>query len=117
MAMAAVDCNLRAGKSILARRLPTMLPAMTLAEALDTMCIHRVTGRTGARTAVVTTRPCRAPYHTPSDAGLIGGGQVPMPSEVPLADDGAFVLDACPACRRHVLEVLSQSLEEGLIYI
>jgi magnesium chelatase family protein len=93
------------------------LPAMTLPEALETTRIYRVAGLTGDRTALVTTRPFRAPHHTLSDAGLIGGGQVPMPSEVPLADDGAFVLDACPACRRHVLEVLSQSLEEGLIYI
>jgi predicted ATPase with chaperone activity len=58
--MAAVDCDLRAGKSILARRLPTMVPAMTLAEALDTTCIHRVAGLTGERTAVITTRPCHA---------------------------------------------------------
>jgi magnesium chelatase family protein len=91
MAMAAVDCDLRAGKSILARRLPTMLPAMTLAEALDTTCIHRVTGRTGARTAVVTTCPCRAPHHTLSDAGLIGGGHVPMPGEVSLAHHGVLM--------------------------
>jgi magnesium chelatase family protein len=113
--MAAVDCNLRAGKSILARRLPTMLPAMTLAEALDTTCIHRVTGRTGARTAVVTTRPCRAPHHTISDVGLIGGGHVPMPGDVSLAHSGVLFLDELPEFRRHVLEVLRPPLEESVI--
>jgi magnesium chelatase family protein len=115
--MAAVDCDLRAGKSILARCLPTMLPAMTLAEALDTTCIRRVTGRTGARTAVVTTRPCRAPHHPISPVGLIGGGQVPLPGDVSLAHHGVRFLDEWPECRRHVLEVLRQSLEEGVIYI
>jgi magnesium chelatase family protein len=117
MAMAAVDCDLRAGKSILARRLPTMLPAMTLAEALDTTRIHRVAGLTGARTALVTTRPCRAPHHTISDAGLIGGGHVPMPGDVSLAHNGVLFLDELPEFRRHVLEVLRQPLEESLIHI
>jgi hypothetical protein len=74
-----------AGTSMLARRLTTILPTMTLAEALETTRIHRVAGRTGDRTAVVTTRPFRAPHQTLSDAGLIGGGQVPMPGEVSLA--------------------------------
>src|SRR5215217_4292028 len=69
------------GKSMLARRLTTILPAMTLAEAIETTRIHRVAGRTGDRTAWVTTRPCRAPHHTISDAGLIGGGHVPQPGE------------------------------------
>jgi hypothetical protein len=67
---------------MLARRLTTILPAMTLAEALETMRIHRVAGLTGDRTAWVTTRPCRAPHQTISDVGPIGGGQVPMPGEV-----------------------------------
>jgi hypothetical protein len=74
-----------AGTSMLARRLTTILPAMTLAEALETTRIHRVAGLTGDRTALVTTRPFRAPHHTISDAGLIGGGRVPMPGEVSLA--------------------------------
>jgi magnesium chelatase family protein len=95
----------------------TILPDMTLAEALDTTCIHRVTGRTGARTAVVTTRPWRAPYHTRSEAGLIGGGHVPMPGDVSLAHHGVLFLDAWPEFRRHVLEVLRQPLEDGVIYI
>jgi magnesium chelatase family protein len=99
-----------AGKSMLARRLATILPAMSLAEALDTTRIHRVAGLTGDRTALVTTRPFRAPHHTISDVGLIGGGQVPMPGEVSLAHHGVLCLGALPEFRRHVLEVLSQPL-------
>jgi magnesium chelatase family protein len=87
---------------------------MTLAEALETTRIHRVAGRTGARTAVVTTRPFRAPHHTISDVGLIGGGQVPMPGEVSPAHHGVLVLDELPEFRRHVLEVLRQPLEATL---
>jgi magnesium chelatase family protein len=100
---------------MVARRLTTMLPAMSLAEALETTRIHRVAGRTGARTAVVTTRPCRAPHHTIADVGLIGGGQVPMPGEVSLAHHGVLFLDARPEFKRHVLEVLRQPLEESVI--
>jgi magnesium chelatase family protein len=73
---------------MLARRLTTILPAMTLAEAIATTRIHRVTGRPGDRTALVTTRPFRAPHQTISDAGLIGGGHVPMPGDVSLAHHG-----------------------------
>src|SRR5262245_52275594 len=79
-----------AGKSMLARRLTTILPAMTLAEAIETTRIYFVAGLTGDRTALVTTRPCRAPHHTISDAGLIGGGHVPMPGEVLLAHHGVL---------------------------
>jgi magnesium chelatase subunit ChlI-like protein len=87
---------------------------MTLAEAIDTTRIHSVAGLTGRRTAVVTTRPFRAPHHTISDVGLIGGGQVPMPGEVSLAHHGVLFLDELPECRRHGLEVLRQPLEDGL---
>jgi hypothetical protein len=73
---------------MLARRLATILPVIMLAEAVDTTRIHRVAGRTGGRTAGVTTRSCRAPHYTISDVGLIGGGQVPMPGEVSLARHG-----------------------------
>jgi magnesium chelatase family protein len=102
---------------MLDRRLTTMLPALTLAEALETTRIHRVAGLTGDRTAWVTTRPCRAPHQTLSDAGLIGGGHVPMPGEVSLTHYGVRFLDAWPECRRCVLEVLRQPLEDGVVYI
>ena len=97
--------------------LTTVLPAMTLAEALDITRIPRVAGRTGDRTACVTTRPCRAPHHTISDVGLIGGGQVPMPGEVSLAHHGVLFLDELPECRRHVLEALRQPLEKGITQV
>jgi magnesium chelatase family protein len=90
---------------MLARRLTTILPAMTLAEAIETTRIHRVAGLTGDRTAWVTTRPCRAPHHTISDVRLIDGGHVPMPDEVSLAHNGVLFLEAWPKFRRHVLEV------------
>jgi magnesium chelatase family protein len=99
---------------MLARRLTTILPAMTLAETMETAHIHRVAGLTGDRTAWVTTRPCRATHHTISDVGLIGGGQIPMPGEVSLAHHGRLVLDELPEFRRHVLEILRQPLEESL---
>ena len=77
----------------------TMLPAMTLAEAIETTRIHRVAGLTGDRTAWVTTRPCRVPHHTISDAELIGEGHVPMPGDVSLAHHGVFCLDERPEFR------------------
>jgi magnesium chelatase family protein len=88
---------------------------MTLPEAIETTRIHRIAGRTGDRLAWVTTRPCRAPHHTISDVGLIGGGQVPMPGEGSRAHHGVLLLDERPACRRHVLEVLRQPLEEDVL--
>jgi magnesium chelatase family protein len=90
---------------------------MTLAEAIETTRIHCVAGRTGDRTAVVTTRPCRAPYQTISDVGLIGGGYMLMRGEVSLAHHGMRFRNELPVCRRHVLEVLRQPLEESLIYV
>jgi magnesium chelatase family protein len=98
-------------------RLTPMLPGMPLVEAIETTRIHRVAGLTGARTALVTTRPFRAPHHTISDAGLIGGGRVPMLGEVSLAHHGVLCLDELSEFRRHVLEVLRQPLEKSLIYI
>jgi magnesium chelatase family protein len=100
---------------MLARRLTTILPAMTLAEAMETTQIYRVAGRTGNRTALVTSRPCRAPHHTTSVAGLIGGGHVPMPGDVSRAHNGVLFWDELPEFRRHVLEVLRQPLETGVI--
>jgi magnesium chelatase family protein len=99
---------------MLARRLTTILPAMTLAEAIETTRIHRVAGLTGDRTALVTTRPCRAPHQTIADGGLIGGGHVPLPGDVSLAHNGMLLLDELPECRRHVLEVLRQPLEKSV---
>jgi magnesium chelatase family protein len=101
---------------MLARRLTTILPAMTLAEAIETTRIHRVASLTGARTALVTTRPFRAPHHPISDAGLISGGHVPMPGEVSLAQRGVLFLDELPKCRRQVLEVLHQLIETGVTH-
>jgi magnesium chelatase family protein len=100
---------------MLARRLTTILPAMTLAEAIETTRIHSVAGLTGARTALVTTHPCRTPRHTISDVGLIGGGAVPMPGDVSRAHNGVLFLDELPEFRRHVLEVLRQPLEESVL--
>jgi magnesium chelatase family protein len=102
---------------MLARRLTTILPDMTLAEAIDTTRIHSVAGLTNGGTAFVTTRPFRAPHHTISDVGLIGGGHIPTPGEVSLAHHGVLFLDELPEFRRHVLEVLRQPLEDGLVTI
>ena len=99
---------------MLARHLTAILPAMTLAEAIETTRIHRVAGLTGDRTALVTTRPCRAPHHPISDAGLMGGGHIPMPGEVSLAHNGVLFLDELRECRRHVLEVLRQPPEDDV---
>jgi hypothetical protein len=98
---------------MLARRLTTILPTMTLAEAIETTRIHRVAGLTGGPTSFVTTRPCRAPHHTILDVGLIGGGPVPRPGEVSRAHHGMRFLDGLPECRRPVLEVLCQPLEDN----
>jgi hypothetical protein len=106
-----------AGKSMLARRLTTILPVMPLAKAIETKRIYRAAGLTGDRTALVTTRPFRATPHTISDVGLIRGGQVPLPGEVSLAHNGVLFLDELPEFRRHVLEVLRQPLEKSIVYI
>ena len=93
----------------------TLLPAMTLAEALETTRLHRVAGLTGARPALVTARPCRAPPQTISDVGWIGGGHFPRPGEVSRAHHGVLVLDARPEFRRHVLGVLRPPPEESIV--
>ena len=100
---------------MLVRQLTTILLVMTLAEAIETTRIHSIAGLTGDRTALVTTRPFRAPHHSISDAGLIGGGHVSVPGDVSLAHHSVLFLDVWPEFRRHVLEVLRQPLEEGLI--
>jgi predicted ATPase with chaperone activity len=90
-------------------------PAMNLPEAIDTTCLHRVVGRTGAPTALANARPCRASHHAIPDVGRSGGGHGPLPAEVSLAHHGVLFLDARPECRRHVLEVVRPPPEEGVL--
>src|SRR5215212_6524414 len=104
-----------AGKTMLARRLPSILPSMSLEEALETTKIHSVAGTLGPGQSLLTIRPFRAPHHTISDAGLIGGGSSPRPGEVSLAHGGVLFLDELPEFRRNVLEVLRQPLEDGVV--
>jgi magnesium chelatase family protein len=104
-----------AGKTMLARRLPSILPSMTLEEALETTRIHSVAGLLASGQSLCTVRPFRAPHHTISDAGLIGGGSSPRPGEVSLAHGGVLFLDELPEFRRNVLEVLRQPLEDGTV--
>jgi len=105
------------GKSMLARRVPGILPPMSLPEALETTRIHSVAGRLRPGQALVVSRPFRAPHHTISDVGLIGGGSNPRPGEVSLAHHGVLFLDELPEFRRHVLEVLRQPMEDGAVTI
>ena len=105
------------GKTMLARRLPTILPPMTLEEALETTKLHSVAGLLSLGAGLMTARPFRAPHHTISDAGLIGGGSRPRPGEVSLAHGGVLFLDELPEFRKHVLEVLRQPLEDGSVTI
>jgi len=106
-----------AGKTMLAKRLPTILPRMTLDEALETTKIHSISGLMGDGKSLIATRPFRAPHHTISDAGLIGGGRYPTPGEVSVAHNGVLFLDELPEFNRNVLEVLRQPLEEGQVTI
>ena len=105
------------GKTMLARRLPTILPAPTLQEALATTKIHSVAGILPIGQALVATRPFRAPHHTISDAGLIGGGAYPRPGEVSLSHHGVLFLDELPEFRRNVVEALRQPLEDHTVTI
>lgn len=102
-----------AGKTMLARRIPSILPEMTLEEALEATRIHSVAGTLKSHQALVFHRPFRAPHHTISDAGLLGGGTHPLPGEVSLAHRGVLFLDELPEFHRNVLEVLRQPLEDG----
>ncbi len=105
------------GKTMLAKRLPTILSPLSLDEALETTKIHSVAGVLDATAGLVTTRPFRAPHHTISDAGLIGGGAVPRPGEVSLSHNGVLFLDELPEFPRNVLEVMRQPLEDGNVVI
>ena len=106
-----------AGKTMMARRVATILPPLTFDEALEATSIHSVAGLLPAGTRLLPERPFRAPHHTISDVALVGGGQLPRPGEISLAHHGVLFLDEMPEFSRHVLEVLRQPLEEGCVRI
>lgn len=106
-----------AGKTMLARRLPTILPPLNLYEALETTKIHSVAGILGANSSLVTERPFRSPHHTISDVALVGGGSNPNPGEISLAHNGVLFLDELPEFKRQVLEVMRQPMEERKVTI
>ena len=105
------------GKTMLARRIASVLPPMALEEALEATKIHSIAGTLKSHQALIATRPFRAPHHTISDAGLLGGGAHPLPGEVSLSHRGVLFLDELPEFHRNVLEVLRQPLEDGQVTI
>ena len=106
-----------AGKTMLAKRLPSILPPLTLVEALETTKIHSVAGKLGKQSSLVSRRPFRSPHHTVSDAALVGGGTFPQPGEISLAHNGVLFLDELPEYKRSALEVMRQPLEERKVTI
>ena len=106
-----------AGKTMLAKRLPTILPPLSLKEALETTKIHSVSGDLGSNTSLMTLRPFRSPHHTISNVALVGGGQIPQPGEISLAHNGVLFLDELPEFQRAVLEVMRQPLEDRYVTV
>ncbi len=106
-----------AGKTMLAKRLPTILPPLSLHEALETTKIHSVAGKLAINTSLIAQRPFRSPHHTISDAALVGGGGIPQPGEISLAHNGVLFLDELPEFKRSALEVMRQPMEERKVSI
>ena len=105
------------GKSMLSKRIPTIMPAMSLEEAIDTTKIHSIAGLLNGQTSFVSTRPFRSPHHTISDIGLLGGGTFPAPGEVSIAHNGVLFLDELPEFKRSTLEVMRQPVEDGKVTV
>jgi magnesium chelatase family protein len=106
-----------AGKTMLAKRLPSILPPLNLHEALETTKIHSVAGKLGSKASLISNRPFRSPHHTISDVALVGGGGFPQPGEISLAHNGVLFLDELPEFKRTALEVMRQPLEERRVNI
>ena len=106
-----------AGKTMLAKRLPSILPPLSLHEALETTKIHSVAGKLATNTALIADRPFQSPHHTISDVALVGGGNIPQPGQISLAHNGVLFLDELPEFKRTVLEVLRQPMEERRVSI